>query len=699
MVARSNQPSALQQLWQSSIDTPAPQSGWPSATRRGLTVALVVAVGAATGHLAEGAIAGIGALNIGYIDGVVPRRTLTNALLLTGLGTTVLAFVAALLAGTWWIVPLLALLAFTYGTFAASGLVAMNASLTTLISALVFSNDPGDWRNALHLATWVFVGCLVAGLSSLMGWRFERESELRRGIVNVIAALRSLTLETGARHNAHLTAARSETDVETLLAGARLSPRRNAGYALLIQQLNWTRLCVTNWLRMGSPTATQRYAVAGVLEQIEADVRRSLRPPHAMAALTDAGLRSADSEDRNSGETWTILVEQLNGLLHAGYHFAEGPEVAGPLDANTLAAQGSVADRADEVRGFPEWFQSIRSLFAPSTPSFSHGLRLALAIGIGEVLTIGFDIPRGYWIGITIAFIVKPDFATTINRSILRIAGTVASVLFVTLVIDFTSDPGWVTVFLLIVFAPSTMRWATGNYGFATFFMSTTILVLVEATNEDSVTVILRLQNTMIGVAIGVLIYLLWPSWKGKELPRLLRTTLVAHRNWATAVLDAVDDPAHYDGTAIRALGQAAKESLLAARPAAESALVEPHHTETDPAAALTLLDACMQAATATFALEAKAREDHDQGIAGTSGTWDSTALREHLDVGYNRATSALLTPGRGVETVRAQPADVDVDDAIVSVDIISTGDQVTDRAMGMLLAATDSAAAAARCL
>ncbi|MFZ1652074.1 MAG: FUSC family protein [Candidatus Nanopelagicales bacterium] len=695
MVAQHGQPSALRQLWQSTIDTPAPKSGWPSATRRGLTVALVVAIGAAAGHLEEGAIAGIGALNVGYIDGVVPRRTLTNALILTGLGTTALAFVAALLAGTWWIVPLLALLAFAYGTFAASGLVAMNASLMTLISALVFSNDPGDWQNAVHLATWVLVGCLVAGLSSLIGWRYERESELRRGIVNVIDALRSLTLETGAPRNAHLTAARAETDAEILLAGARLSPRRNAGYALLIQELNWTRLCITNWLRMGGPSATARYAVAGVLEQVEADVRRSLRSPHATAALADAGLHSADTDDRKSGETWAILVEQLNRLLDAGDTFAAGPEAAdGTPGGDTLAAEGSVADRADEVRGFADWFHSIQSLFAPSTASFSHGLRLALAIGIGEVLTVGFDIPRGYWIGITIVFIVKPDFATTINRSILRIAGTVASVLFVTLVIDYTSDPGWVTVFLLIVFVPSTMRWATGNYGIATFFMSTTILVLVEATNEDSATVVLRLQNTMIGVVIGLLIYLLWPSWKGKELPKLLRNTLVAHRNWATAALDALDDPAHYDGPAIRALGKDARESVLVARPEAEGVLLEPHHSETDPVAALTLLDACMQAATSTFALEAKARQDHDRGV---ESTWDSTALREHLDASYNRATSALLTPGRGVETVRTEPTDVD--DAIVSVDFISTGDQVTDRALGMLLSATDAAAAAARCL
>ena len=61
-----------------------------------------------------------------------------------------------------------------------------------------------------------------------------------------------------------------------------------------------------------------------------------------------------------------------------------------------------------------------------SAASWRYGLRLALCIGIAQVLVSLVAVPRSYWVALTITFVLKPDFGSVFSRALLRALGTVA---------------------------------------------------------------------------------------------------------------------------------------------------------------------------------------------------------------------------------------------------------------------------------
>ncbi|MEI8084490.1 MAG: hypothetical protein WCI74_21840, partial [Actinomycetes bacterium] len=168
--------SAWTQLWRSLTSGPAPTSPWGSAVRRGLVVAAIMAVGAAMGELGHASVASIGALNLGLVAGAVPRRTLVRATLTVAALATVVTFVTALAAGTWWTVPLLVLIALVTGTVTGSGMVALNAGFMSLVTAIVFTNDPSDVGGAAVLAGLVLLGSLIQAVASILVWDRERRA-------------------------------------------------------------------------------------------------------------------------------------------------------------------------------------------------------------------------------------------------------------------------------------------------------------------------------------------------------------------------------------------------------------------------------------------------------------------------------------------------------------------------------------------
>src|SRR5262249_59831388 len=60
----------------------------------------------------------------------------------------------------------------------------------------------------------------------------------------------------------------------------------------------------------------------------------------------------------------------------------------------------------------------------PQSVAFRHALRLALALAAGVVVYTVLALPRGFWVTVTIAFILKPSFGGTIDMAGQRVVGT-----------------------------------------------------------------------------------------------------------------------------------------------------------------------------------------------------------------------------------------------------------------------------------
>lgn len=701
------------QLWRNLIANPAPKSPWPSAVRRGLIVAAIMAIGAITGHLPQAAVISMGALNMGFVDGAVPRRTLTEAMLTVTVLTCLATFVAALAAGTWWTVPLLFVLALVYGTITGSGMVALNAGFMSLLTAIIFTNYPSDVRSAAGLAGWVLVGSIIQALASTLAWRRERQAAVRRSVLIATAALRALIFANPPIERHNLDTATVEVQARQTLNGARLPPEQHTAYASVLSEMSWTRMHVATWLSTGHPTREQRDFVAAAIDQVQADVHRqghrSLGPATnetggaagvvgggAGAVNTSpASTAGADAVSGGGDQQWQILVDQLKVLEGCAQTLAAGNRQLRPGEspANNDA---SIIGRADRVNGVSDQLAALVSLFQPSKPMFAHGLRLAVAIAIAQSISVGFEVYRGYWIALTVAMVVKPDFASTLTRGLLRIVGTLASVTFVGILLLETHQAEWLLIGLIAVFAPLTMRWITGNYGLTAFAITTTVLVQVESIAPGLGTVEQRLLLTLLGAAIGIGAATLWPIWRGDDLPRLLVTALKTQEEWTVAVLRNLDRPGAVGPEKVRELGRASRDAMLSAQPAAQAALLEPHRAAADPKAAISVLGFCTRASLATAAIEVAVRSCPDsEAVAPPGAQTPTTGIATRFVADFDAAMAIVCSSDTDPATVAA--AQTRLDSNLGSeVRQASSGDRVTDRALTQLVAAADSTLLAA---
>src|SRR6201999_2101988 len=80
------------------------------------------------------------------------------------------------------------------------------------------------------------------------------------------------------------------------------------------------------------------------------------------------------------------------------------------------------------------WIAVLRANLDPGSSYFRHAVRMAVCVGIGDVISRSIDWQRSYWLPMTVAVVLRPDFTTTISRGVLRLGGTFSGLLLATAV-------------------------------------------------------------------------------------------------------------------------------------------------------------------------------------------------------------------------------------------------------------------------
>ena len=189
-------------------------------------MAALLAVGAITGHFEAGIAATTGALNIALLDAAVPRRVLARALWLCVITTTLVGFLAVIVGDTGWLIPLLAVLAFLQGALAGAGLAVANASIASMITAILFSVVPGSLTEAVVLAGWLCLGAVVETVVALVAWHWERQGLVRRQV--------GVALEWAARAPGGPDVQRWATAARETMGTAHLSTAERAQFERLL---------------------------------------------------------------------------------------------------------------------------------------------------------------------------------------------------------------------------------------------------------------------------------------------------------------------------------------------------------------------------------------------------------------------------------------------------------------------------------
>lgn len=594
--------------------------------RAGLALSAPLAVGLAAGQPGYGAIASMGALNavIGDTADAYRMRVFNIAVpqLFGALGVTL----GTLVYGEGWsAVVALTAVALVSGMISSIGAVASASGLLLLLNAVVGAGlpMPAPWWKPPLLLT---LGGLWVLVLTLFAW------PLRGGVperVAVAAAYRTVAdFLAAAGTPAHDEQRQAVTQslnrsYDLLLAHRTRRHGRSPALARLIAQLN------------------------AVMPVVEAGSAAKLRPPSLgpLAPAYPAALRSlATVVDRGRPGTGALDLPPPTGpserALDQALRYAAdiarepSPDPFGP------------ADRLGRPAGLRVRTRRAARAALLSGASWRYGLRLALCIGLAQVLVSTLVVPRSYWVALTVTFVMKPDFGSVFSRAVLRALGTAAGLLIAIPVLA-EVPRGWWDVPMAALLAMLIPAFSAKGYAFQTAAVTPVILLLSDQLNHQGFQLVLpRLYDSLIGCAISLLAgYLCWPeSWHTRIGDRL--ADAVADTA-AYVTLAFARPPGRDQGGRLRHRRRLYRD-LSVVRSEFQRALTEPPPVGTRAAAWWPLVIAVERIVEATTAT--RVRVDHGEPepppaeVAAISR--ELTALADALRTGVGPTAPAGATDG-----------------------------------------------------
>lgn len=545
------QPSALRTLWRILTYFDRKKMSPALALRNTAGVVLPLVAGYLLGMPRAGLAVASGALNVSYSDGHDPYAQRAKRML----ASTVWCGVAVLLGGLSGHHNLIAVAIVTAWAFAAGMLVSLGStpadvgviSTVTLVVYAAQSLTPA--QAAISAALALAGGILQIGLSIAL-WPVRKYEPERRALGTLFEALG----EAASRPLQALSAPPAtieSTRAQDALAGlGRDETVEGVRYRAILNQAERIRLSVTMLTRLRARMEREKrphdaleimnkyLANAAPLLRDIANALFTAKPiePENDRLVLGVALAYQIRED-NLGERGSFLaavaqdaryqMDALNGQLRSA------------IDLSSRTTPEGEAAFAKEEAGQPLWLRfsgrlaTLRGNLNFRSVAFRHAVRLSVCVGLGDMLGRSFDWRRSYWIPMTVVVVLKPEFATTFSRGILRIAGTIAGVIVATAVFYFLPIHTVMEI-ALIGFFMFLMRWVgPANYGVFALTVSALVVLLLAVNGLAPKEVITaRGMNTAAGGALALLAYAVWPSWERKRVSELFAQLLDAY--WAS---------------------------------------------------------------------------------------------------------------------------------------------------------------------
>lgn len=147
-----------------------------------------------------------------------------------------------------------------------------------------------------------------------------------------------------------------------------------------------------------------------------------------------------------------------------------------------------------------------------------NGVRLGLCMGVATGLAVALRLPaHAFWLPLTVAVIVRPEYASVFVRTVNRIGGTILGALVAASVLAIVpvGIPIAAAAALALGFAVAS---APKLYGLSVIGVTTSALLATSITRGDDVLPAVRLLDTLLGACVAVVFgYLLWPN--ARRLP------------------------------------------------------------------------------------------------------------------------------------------------------------------------------------
>lgn len=542
------------------------------ALRNTLAIVAPLAIGIASGHVEPALAIATGALNTMFTDQPGPYRLRMQRMLLAAAAAGLAALVGITLGGH--LLPFIAAtlgFAFCGGLVVALGPMAARVGLSTVIVLLVTASMDIAPASAPGVAALIVGGGVLQALFAIAAWPLQRYRPERFALADV---LQQLADTARARPDAAQQPAVSQAAVEALvLLHGEYRSRGEAMRAFRIiaeicERARIDLLALSDLhARLRAPAA--RTAIAGLLDaaatafSAHAEGMRMAQPSVAAAPATAAfeaiAARLPDAE--------AIAVDNDARLLRIAQARAES--LAGQLrslqrNATFASSRGEVQGQRVEAR-LPTALRTaaalptLRANLGLDSVAFRHALRCAACVGAAAFAARVLSIPHGVWIPMTAAIVLKPDFGGTLRFGVLRVAGTLAGLLLVSLLAHYAMGDAWLRLLLLAVLCIGFRLTVTVHYAIGVALLTGMVVVLLSYEGMAPADAIhARVAATLAGSALALAAYAAWPTWEGRRMPAMLATLVDAYRAHLDAVLAGrMADLTETRATARRARGNA----------------------------------------------------------------------------------------------------------------------------------------------
>ena len=169
---------------------------------------------------------------------------------------------------------------------------------------------------------------------------------------------------------------------------------------------------------------------------------------------------------------------------------------------------------------------------------FCYSLLLSTMLAAATFIYIFFQIPHGYWMALTIAIILKPDFQTARRRALQRVGGTIAGGVIAIVAASLIQNRNIIFLLIIIlVFLALVNR--SRNYGIYAMFWTPAIIFLVNMQDiGNGLVALMRIANTVAGgVVASIYIFFFLPQIEKAQLPGKIAGALSANRSFVQAIL------------------------------------------------------------------------------------------------------------------------------------------------------------------
>lgn len=487
---------------QLSLLKPAPYRPWLHALRISLGTSAPLFLGWLTGHMSDTIFIAIGAFLTAITVRLDPyperfrQIAISSCIALTG------CFLGPLVAGHG-VLTLLMLCAvglvsgIISGYGAAFSVGALNMLVLTIITAHLYTSVSPMLIFGQFVIGALFVALLLGAEALINRDRPERRM-LGRLIEGVAALARAVAGTTGAGGAPQTTAAveaarRNVTDASKTAYDAliehrshgRIRTRFAVRSADILGQINQLTFALVS--SAGSGESLMRAAV-----MLDRMARAYMENGHRPDVASDPGCESGGD----------VLFQRINALADAIW-----PQAHGQIPSQEVTSGSSIPQSGGSV------IDRVRRRLVVGPEVVKAAVRLAVALGVAVVVGQWASGDHSYWVPMTVAVILKPDFGSVFLRGIHRSIGTMIGVVVAAVVTMLLHQQIELVIVIAVICVFIPLAGLRSYAAMVSLLTPVVLLILTLAMPSDAHSDMMqRLLDTLLGTAIALIFgYLIWP--------------------------------------------------------------------------------------------------------------------------------------------------------------------------------------------